>query len=210
MQESSKSGVIHGIGGALVAALLYMRGIDWDFSLIDYDRALEWIGGMAALLGITNKRNLEAESPKQKAVSVDSSLPQGIRTNNPGNLRPLSGGQKWQGQSGILETKNGRYLQFESAHHGIRAAARNLKNQQRLHSLRTIESIIGKWAPASDNNHTASYIAFVSGKTGFDANNQLDLEDDKTVVKLLKAIMYFENGVDYYSTSMIFEGVKAA
>lgn len=213
ISEPTKTGAKTGILATLLAAWNYMSGIDWQWTAIDPDRLGVWLSAVYAFVFYTNKENRKKPSPEQEVPVVTTDRtgePLGIRLKNPGNLRPLPRGQKWKGQKAIHQTKSGPYLEFETDDYGIRASALNLKNQQRLHNLRTIESIIAKWAPAEDNNDPASYAAFVSRKTGFPVNKVLDLEDDKTAARLLKAIFWFENGKNFYSFDTVLEGAKKA
>ena len=131
--------------------------------------------------------------------------PRGIRNNNPGNLRP---GSNWQG----LDTppSEGGYLRFVSPFYGLRAAAINLINQQRKHGLRTVRSIINKYAPPSENN-TTSYIAAVCTALGVSADQQLDLNQPATLTRFLRAVVRHENGAgEWYSDALYSQAVAAA
>ena len=51
---------------------------------------------------------------------------------------------------------------FDTPEHGLRALAKDLVNQQRIHNLATVDQIISKYAPPADANDTAAYIAAIS------------------------------------------------
>lgn len=210
ISEPDKAGISTGLIGAITAAWAYMSSIEWQISAIDPDQMATWMAGLFGIFFYTNRENRKKPSGEggEKVIAHNKNMPLGIRLNNPGNLRPT--GEKWNGLVGIYTNENGQYLEFSTPHYGVRAAARNLVNQQRIHNLRTIESILTKWAPASDKNHTAAYIAFVAQKSGFEATERLDLEDATTSAKLLRAIFRFENGMNFYSTDVIMDGIKAA
>lgn len=75
-----------------------------------------------------------------------------IRRNNPFNIR-YSAKNNWQGQVG----ENNGFAVFTSLDMGIRAACKLILNYPRP---LTIESIITRWAPPTEND-TERYIMFV-------------------------------------------------
>ncbi|WP_256119878.1 lytic transglycosylase domain-containing protein [Escherichia coli] len=144
-----------------------------------------------------------ALSAPSQAISQPGSIsgeqqPRGIRNNNPGNLRAA------RNASGT----DGAFVTFNSPDDGLSALARQL----RLYGSRgvnTVEGIIGKYAPPTENN-TAAYIRSVSDMTGFSADQKLDLDNPSVLAKLIPAIIRHENGVQPYSTSLIFKSVNDA
>lgn len=129
--------------------------------------------------------------------------PRGIRQNNPGNLRPAS--HKWVGE---LPAKDG-YCVFDTPENGLRAAAKNLVNQQRFHKLRTIRGIISKYAPPSEND-TEAYVDAVSARLGVDDEAELDMEKPDTLKKFLKAVVHHENGMMPYGDDLLDAAVRRA
>jgi hypothetical protein len=77
--------------------------------------------------------------------------PRGIRNHNPGNIR--RNGDPWQGLA--KDQTDREFFTFQSAVYGIRALARLLITYQDKYGLCTIETIIGRWAPAVENNTKA-------------------------------------------------------
>ncbi|WP_256871119.1 virion protein [Shewanella sp. Scap07] len=125
----------------------------------------------------------------------------GIRNNNPLNVE-YSERNPWQGQSGT----DGRFAIFETAFYGIRAAARTMKTYRDKHGLKTIEAIVNRWAPPSDNNPTQNYINFVANKAGVTATKPLSMADYPRVVA---AMIHFENGYNPYEHSEISSATAA-
>lgn len=121
-------------------------------------------------------------------------LPRGLRNNNPLNVRPLGGGQKWQGQTGA---DGGNYAQFGTEQDGWNAAHRNLATYGSKHGINTIAGVINRWAPANDRNDPAAYAATVAKKVGLDPNAPINLADAATREKLLTAMAEVELGRPY-------------
>lgn len=134
-----------------------------------------------------------------------SSLPRGIRNNNPGNIERTN--DQWKGMA--LEQNDSRFVVFTDPKYGFRAMARILRNYERR-GLTTIRDIISTWAPDTEN-HTEHYINFVASALSVSPDSELNFE--QSLPNLLKAISTFENGqqyANYYSDSMINEGMQIA
>lgn len=129
----------------------------------------------------------------------------GIRNNNPGNIRKSK--DKWQGLA--EEQPDKEFFTFVSAVYGIRALARVLITYQDKHNLHTIEKIISRWAPPSENN-TKAYIKSVCDQTGFDAKEELDMHSFEHLEPLVKAIIHHENGQQPYKDAEITKGLVLA
>jgi len=103
--------------------------------------------------------------------------------NNPGNLRSAAG----------VPTVNG-FANFQSQQDGYAAMAALLGSYPAKHHADTIASVINTWAPPSDHNDTAAYIADVSKWTGFAPNQKLNLSNADTIAKLMSAMVRQEHG----------------
>jgi hypothetical protein len=117
-------------------------------------------------------------------------LTRGLRNNNPGNLR------SWIGAG-----SSGGFAVFDTPEQGVNA----LSKQLQLYNGRgnnTINGIISKYAPGSENN-TAAYIAAVARDTGFDPSAHLDISDPAIRSSLMAAIIKHENGSNPYSNKQI-------
>jgi hypothetical protein len=131
-----------------------------------------------------------------------SSLPRGYRNNNPGNIR-WDGRTQWMGQTGVDEAG---FIVFESPEYGYRAMARVL-NTYASRGIDTVAGIIGRWAPASEND-TGSYVAHVASVLGVRADAPLVVSD--VMLPLVKAITLHENGSLRHTDSVIERGVLQA
>lgn len=125
-----------------------------------------------------------------------SAGPIGFRQNNPGNLRS-DGKTLWQGATGVPAA--GEFLTFSSPYHGVRAMARTLFNYGRLHNINSLEGVVDRYAPASENNQ-AAYLSSVRQKTGLKPGARLDLTDEGTLQRLVPAMGAHEIGPQYFST----------
>lgn len=142
----------------------------------------------------------------RRAVSEGGSgdSARGIRNNNPGNLE-YSKTNPWVGQTG----DDGRFAKFETPEHGIRALGRNLLSYQRQ-GIDTVNDIINRWAPPSDNNNTDAYIQAVCAQLGVTPDQPLDASNPDTLKALCASIIQHENGSQPYSDQQLATGVSAA
>lgn len=152
-------------------------------------------------------------------------MPDGIRFHNPGNLRITD--DRWQGLD-IATTEMRRreatrqtpphagFFAFTSAPFGIRALCVTLKNYQDKRTaadgspVDTLQELVNRYAPASDNNPVDSYVAFLCSETGFRRGEALDFYDYATMRALVPAIIRFEQGVQPYADTVIDKGLFLA
>lgn len=134
---------------------------------------------------------------------MENKTPRGIRNHNPGNIRHT--GTAWKGLA--TPPSDGAFCIFTMPQYGIRALAILLRNYNRYYGIRTITSIINRFAPSTENN-TAAYIKSVSKATGFGESEQLDLESDALIIPLMKAIIKHENGQQPYTDEQFEAGLK--
>jgi hypothetical protein len=116
---------------------------------------------------------------------ANSSDPRGIRNNNPLNL-------EYRPDQGAIGS-DGRFGVFPTMEAGVAAAARQLKMYRDQHGLNTVSGIVGRWAPAGENN-TNAYILSVAKAMGVDPNAQLDLDNPAVMSSLISAMARVENG----------------
>lgn len=143
------------------------------------------------------------EQPTQEQHEQEQ-LPRGIRNNNPGNIE-LSN-VNWQGARD--QQNDQRFVQFEYPQDGIRAMARVLRNYQRRHNLNTIENIITRWAPGTENN-TRAYIDSVGRHSGLRTDQEINLDDDETLMRLMQAMIRHENGQNPYGHDVLMQAIQA-
>jgi hypothetical protein len=108
-----------------------------------------------------------------------------IGLNNPFNLRDYN--QNWMGQTGATDG----FVDFSSVDYGIRAADRLLSN----YDVSTIEDLISKYAPSTEND-TEAYIDFVSSYTGIGRDTPIDVGDPDVRRSIESAIAKMETGLD--------------
>lgn len=119
-------------------------------------------------------------------------IPQGILNNNPGNL-------EFRGQSGALS--DGRFAMFPSEGEGLFQLGRQLELFS-ARGLNTIQSILSRYAPAGENNLNA-YIADVTKRTGYSANQSLNLNDPAVLANLMNAVIFHEQGYNPYRAGLV-------
>lgn len=124
------------------------------------------------------------------------------RNNNPGNL-------EFRGQAGATrEDGEGRFAKFGSQEEGVAALARQLQ----LYGSRgidTIEQIISKYAPSSEND-TGAYIAAMVKRMGVSADQKLDLDDPQVLSGLIQGISRHEAGRSFLSDQQVMTGLTMA
>nr|BAR34572.1 hypothetical protein [uncultured Mediterranean phage uvMED] len=125
-----------------------------------------------------------------------------IKNNNPGNIR--SSNTKWEG---MVDSK-GEFVTFESPEYGIRAMTKLLQTYDKKHGLDTIKGIISRYAPPSEND-TDTYIKNISSFTGFDPNQELDLDEPRVMKKLLQAIIRQENAGDNQYSDKVYNNAMS-
>lgn len=81
----------------------------------------------------------------------------GIRNNNPANIRRTRGAS-WKGAS--PKQTDSEFVHFESMVYGVRALIVLLRTYKTKYNLTSVESIITRFAPASEND-TKAYISYV-------------------------------------------------
>jgi hypothetical protein len=126
--------------------------------------------------------------------------PQGVRLNNPGNLRP--DGSNWRGMTGTYRSPgNGEFVQFATPEAGIRALAIDVGTKH-ARGLTSVQAIISAYAPRSEND-TAAYVAAIARALGVSPTARLDINDPRIRAGLVSAIISHENGMQPYSAEMI-------
>ena len=130
-------------------------------------------------------------------------LPGGIRNKNPGNIKL---GTNWDGLAD--EQSDPVFCVFKEAVWGIRALVKILLTYRFHHKRFTVESIIERWAPPSEND-TDAYIVFVCRRLDVNPTDELNntIED---YLPLVKAIIQMENGMQPYDDELLVEGMYKA
>ena len=119
--------------------------------------------------------------------------PRGIRNNNPLNIRK---GNNWLGER--HPQMDAAFEEFESMEYGIRAGFKILRNYISgygglTHKVNTIEKIVRRWAPESEND-TLAYINKVAKDTGIHPNEIVSFSDRNKMVAIVDAMISVECG----------------
>ena len=138
-------------------------------------------------------------------MTTTNGPPRGIRNNNPGNLRRSK--DPWQGLAS--EQTDPDFFQFVSSKWGIRALARTLIAYQDKDGRNTVNKIIDRWAPPTENNPTA-YVQAVAAGVGVAADDEIDVHDYLVLRPLTLAIIRHENGQQPYTDAEIDAGLVLA
>lgn len=134
--------------------------------------------------------------------------PRGMRNNNPLNIR--RGKTPWVGEVQYIERfatdKSGNecktreydrsFCQFSELKYGWRAAFYILRKYIEKYQCNTIEKIINRWAPPSENN-TVNYIALVCRYAGVNKNEVVDFADCQLMSRIAEGMCVAENGAEY-------------
>jgi hypothetical protein len=127
-----------------------------------------------------------------------SEAARGIRNNNPGNIRKSK--DPWQGLA--EQQTDPDFFVFQSPIYGIRALARTLITYQDKYGLGTITAIISRWAPPTENK-TDAYISEVIAKTGFTADQAVNMHSYADLKAVATAIIWQENGHQPYTATQL-------
>lgn len=115
--------------------------------------------------------------------------PRGIRNNNPLNIRI---GNDWIGE--VDNNTDGVFEQFKNMIFGIRAGFIILRKYINKYGRNTIAKIIQAWAP-SHENHTLTYIQYVSTIARVDKDATIKYTDEMTMRRIVLAMIEFECGI---------------
>lgn len=121
-----------------------------------------------------------------------------FRNNNPGNIREASNeiGRDEPGVD-IYGNKKG-FAIFQDENDGRAALARQLLLFMDRGN-NTLDGIMRKYAPRSDNNKTGEYIQYMSQHMGVGPYQPLDLYDPKVLANAMNGIIKKESGYQPYS-----------
>lgn len=114
----------------------------------------------------------------------------GVRNNNPLNIRK---GNDWFGE--MAKNTDGEFEQFTDMLFGLRAAFILLRRYINGYGLTTVEKIISRWAPSSENK-TEKYIRRVCNIMWIPRNVHISFEDKFVMIKLVYAMAIVESGIE--------------
>lgn len=121
-------------------------------------------------------------------------IPRGIRNNNPLNIRH-NRNNRWQGASDVQDDPE--FVRFGTIHFGVRAGFVILRNYIKG-GCNTLQAIIKRWAPPSEND-TNAYLHAVTQMTGLQPNHIVDFNNMDEMCNLVHAMIRMECGrfIDY-------------
>ena len=143
----------------------------------------------------TNNNNTPASKGTNMNIEHSAEYNQkvrGYRNNNPLNLRISS--NNWKGKVPTSENTDGSFEQFTTMPYGFRAALKNLQSYITKYHCNNIQSIINKWAPASDGNNPTNYAASVARTTGYSLTTTITANDRDKLCHIAYAMAIVENG----------------
>lgn len=144
------------------------------------------------------KKKAKITKPKITGVAQNfldiSGLPLGLRNNNPGNLRPLSGGQTWQGEIAPDTVHN--FSRFSDIAYGLRAMITSVAVSIISDGNDTLTKLITRYAGPGDGNNTQSYIDTVSNLTGIGPDDPIP-NDINAIISIVRAMTSVELGPTY-------------
>lgn len=123
------------------------------------------------------------------------------RFNNPANLRYATGYE-------TANTRSGKFAVFPSLDEGVLAAAKQLQIYG-TKGINNIHDIISKWAPSNENN-TKAYIGHVVNATGRSEFEKLNLNDTRTLAKLITAMSVKEGAGSRLSEGKVIQIINNA
>ncbi len=115
--------------------------------------------------------------------------PRGIRNNNPLNIRHNA--DVFQGE---IKGNDKSFKTFSTMPYGYRAAFVTLGTYL-FRGQNTIEKIITKWAPPTENN-TQAYISAVVKYSGVASDEALTATSGDKYISIVSAMSFVENGIN--------------
>lgn len=117
-------------------------------------------------------------------------MSRGLRNNNPGNIRRSR--VRYQGE--VRPSRDPDFKEFETMAYGYRAMFRLLDTYSSRYGLRTIRSMLNRYAPPEENL-TDSYIRFVANYSGIMPDEDVETRSKCDMIPIVAAMSKIENGV---------------
>lgn len=117
-------------------------------------------------------------------------MARGYRNCNPGNIRNSS--VRYLGEK---ESTDIAYKQFESMAWGFRAMFVLLHTYQVRYGLKTLQQMIERYAPPSEND-TTGYVSYITRRTRIADISTVDTHSEKQMIPLVTAMAVMENGTE--------------
>jgi len=131
-----------------------------------------------------------------------------VRNNNPGNID--RGSSQWEG---AVPGNDSRFETFATPEHGVRAMTKTLYTYQDRHRLSTVNQMVSRWAPPTENN-TAAYVNSVASAMGVDPNQPVDLRSNPELAeRMITSMIRHEGGAEastYFNDDVVAGGIALA
>lgn len=124
----------------------------------------------------------------------DSNMPNGMRRNNPGNLRPLNGKELWEGEI-RPGGKRPAFSIFQNMAYGLRGMITDVTGKIVNKKLNTLRKLINVYAPPFENN-TRIYIDTVARATGLKPDQVIPVSK-AMLDKIIRTKIQVEQGKKY-------------
>lgn len=129
-------------------------------------------------------------------MSEEKKLPRGVRNCNPGNIRrplkELEDRDKFIGE--IRPSRDPDFRTFVTMAYGYRAMHYLLRRYKNSYQLNTLEQMIYRWAPPTDNNKTEAYVDFVAKRAGIGRDQIVDVSNMTVMCRIVEAMAIMECG----------------
>ena len=120
-----------------------------------------------------------------------NNIPRGLNNNNPLNIR-YSELNPWLGRKEVENKKDGSFEEFTHVYYGIRAGIILVRNYiEKGH--KTVEEIIARWAPPSENK-TGIYVKHVCEWSGLNPGQKINWKNPNDMIALISAMIRQEVG----------------
>lgn len=130
----------------------------------------------------------------------------GLRNNNPGNI-VYDPNVAWEGLA--TPPSDGKFAVFINPTYGIRALAVTLETYASKYGLNTVDGIINRWAPPTEND-TEAYKKDVAAELGVTSSTPLNMTASGDLPNLVTAIIRHENGGSPYSAADVNSAIALA
>lgn len=116
-------------------------------------------------------------------------MSRGLANRNPGNIRRSA--VRYRGE--VVPSRDEEFKEFVSMAYGYRAMFVLLDTYVVRYSLRTIDGILARYAPPSEND-TQSYVRAVCAMTGMAPDEPVDSRSHSQMTAVVAAMSRVENG----------------
>lgn len=117
-----------------------------------------------------------------------------VKNNNPGNIRNTGGPG---------------FKAYATPEEGLADMSRLLSVYQDKYGLNTVEGIISRWAPPTENN-TPAYIGIVADALGVSPTDQINVNDPAVKQKLMAAMIQVEHGAQPFTPDQLLAAAGGA